>query len=149
MVNNVSGVHLARKRPDDNELVHVLASTCSRPVSKIISIFFEQHGSGCSCWTRARDRAGMGRGGFRGSGRVCMSNGVLAGARRTRRLVCWQRKHDGVLVRWAVARASGCSVPWTALRVSVVRSVLCVLSLCALVCASGHSHLSQLSVARK
>ena len=133
MVNNVSGVHLARERPDDNELVLVLASTCSRPVSKIISIFFEQHGSGCSCWTRARDRAGMGRGGFRGSGRVCMSNGVLAGARRTRRLICCQQKHDGVRVWWAVAQAGGCSMQRTALRVSAVRSELCVSSCNALV----------------
>ena len=84
MVDNVSGVHFAHQRHRANDLVCALASTCLRPVTKMICISFEQRSSGCSSCMRARDRAGTGRGGFGGSGLESMTNGVQAGARRTR-----------------------------------------------------------------
>ena len=84
MVDNVSGVNFAHQRPRNTDFVYALSSMCLRPVTKIISICFEQRSSGRSSCMRARDWAGRGR---EGVGRACwhrMQDWVQAGARSNR-----------------------------------------------------------------
>ena len=110
MAKNVSGLLFARLRPLGKELVTALAAAGTRSVTKIISLFVEQHSSGCSSCMRAREGAGTGRVGIFGSDWDRMPDGVQAGAMSTRPADRCPWKDTRMPARWAVAQNTGCTM---------------------------------------